>query len=131
MYYRIFFQVGLANEFLRQTTDEKLNARGNVSSALRADIAQYRAEARFLRALSYWHGIDLFGNIPLLTENDPIGTTPPAQSTRAAIYNFVVSELTDIADKLPAPGPATYGRATGPAARSKAVSERRRLHGHA
>src|SRR5919198_3931397 len=117
MYYRIFFQVGLANEFLRQTTDEKLNARGNVSSALRADIAQYRAEARFLRALSYWHGIDLFGNIPLLTENDPIGTTPPAQSTRAAIYNFVVGELTDIADKLPAPGPATYGRATGPAAR--------------
>ena len=117
MYYRIFYQVGLANEFLRQTTDDKLNARGNVSSSLRADIAQYRAEARFLRALSYWHGIDLFGNIPLLTEKDPIGSTPPAQATRTEIYNFVVAELTDIADKLPAPGPATYGRATGPAAR--------------
>jgi len=117
MYYRIFYQVGLANEFLRQTTDDKLNARGNVSSSLTAEIAQYRAEARFLRALSYWHGIDLFGNIPLLTEKDPIGSTPPAQATRAEIYNFVVAELTDIADKLPAPGPSTYGRATGPAAR--------------
>jgi starch-binding outer membrane protein, SusD/RagB family len=31
-----------------------------VSEAVRNQIAQYRAEARFLRALSYWHGIDLF-----------------------------------------------------------------------
>jgi hypothetical protein len=49
MYYRIYFQVVFANEFLRQTTDAKLDARGNVSAALRADIQQYRAEARFLR----------------------------------------------------------------------------------
>src|SRR5678816_3545916 len=47
MYYRIYFQIGMANEFLRQTTDAKLDERGNVSSALRADIAQYRAAARF------------------------------------------------------------------------------------
>ena len=33
----------------------------------------YRAEARFLRALSYWHGIDLFGDIPLVTEEDAAG----------------------------------------------------------
>src|SRR5690242_4360250 len=57
MYYRIFFQATLANEFLRQTTDQLLTSRG-VSSALRGQIKQYRAEARFLRALSYWHGID-------------------------------------------------------------------------
>jgi hypothetical protein len=116
MYYRIFFQVGLANEFLRQTTDAELDARGNVSSTLRAEIATYRAEARFLRALSYWHGIDLFGDIPLLTEEDPLGSTPPEQATRAEIYNFVVAELNDIADDLPAPGSSTYGRATRPAA---------------
>jgi hypothetical protein len=116
MYYRIFFQVGMANEFLRQTTDEKLSARGHNGTALRDEIAGYRAEARFLRALSYWHGIDLFGNIPLVTEADPLGSTPPQQATRAEIYNFVVSELLDIQDDLPAPGAATYGRATGPAA---------------
>lgn len=116
MYYRIFFQVGLANEFLRQTTDAMLDARGNVSSTLRAEIATYRAEARFLRALSYWHGIDLFGDIPLLTEDDPLGSTPPPQATRAEIYNFIVAELLDIADELPAPGANSYGRATGPAA---------------
>lgn len=116
MYYRIFFQVSMANEFLRQTTDDKLTARGNVSAALRDQIHQYRAEARFLRALSYWHGIDLFGNIPLVTENDPIGSTPPKQSTRLDIYNYVVSELTAIRSQLPSPGANAYGRATGPAA---------------
>jgi hypothetical protein len=116
MYYRVFFQVGLVNEFLRQTSDAKLAERGNVSTTLRADIATYRAEARFLRALSYWHGIDLFGDIPRLTEDDPLGSTPPPQSTRAEIYNFIVSELTEIAGELPAPGPSTYGRANGTAA---------------
>jgi len=110
MYYRIFFQAGMTNEFLRQTTDDKLTARG-VSSQLRTQIQQYRAEARFLRALSYWHGIDLFGNIPLVTENDAIGVTAPKQSTRADIYNYVVSELNAIKAQLPAPGAAT-----GPAA---------------
>ena len=87
---------------------------GNVSPELAADIQIFRAEARFLRALSYWHGIDLFGNIPLVTEDDPIGATPPQQSTRQEIYDFVVSELTAIQADLPAAaGPATYGRATG------------------
>src|SRR5690242_1226389 len=61
MYYRIFFQVAMANEFLRETTDEKLAARG-VTPELKAQVEQYRAEARFLRALSYWHAIDFFGN---------------------------------------------------------------------
>lgn len=116
MYYRIYFQVGMANEFLRQTTDAKLDGRGNVSAALRAEIKNYRAEARFLRALSYWHGIDLFGDIPLVRETDPLGSTPPKQTTRKEIYDFLISELTALQPDLPAPGAATYGRATPPAA---------------
>ena len=112
MYYRIFYQVGMANEFLRQTSDAKLAERSNVTATLKAQIAQYRAEARFLRALSYWHGIDLFGSIPLVTEQNALGSTPPAQASRTELYNFVVSELTSIAGELPTPGPSSYGRAT-------------------
>jgi len=115
MYYRIYFQVGMANEFLRQTTDAVLASRG-VNGALLAQVHTYRAEARFLRALSYWHGLDYFGNIPLVTENDQIGAAAPKQATRDSIYRYVVSELTAIKSALPAPGAATYGRATGPAA---------------
>ncbi len=115
MYHRVFFQVGMANEFLRQTTDAVLDSRG-VGSDLKARIHQYRAEARFLRALSYWHGIDLFGSLPLVTDADPLGATPPRQVARDSIYRYVVSELGAVRGQLPQPGPGVYGRATGPAA---------------
>src|SRR5438034_4241546 len=115
MYYRVFYQVMLANEFLRQSTDRKLAERNQNDPTLRTNVHFYRAEARFLRALSYWHGIDLFGNIPLVTEADPLGVSPP-QAKRADIYNYVVSELTAITDSLPARSAATYGRATPAAA---------------
>jgi hypothetical protein len=110
MYYRIYFQAAIVNEFLRQTTDDKLSARG-VSPALTATIHQYRAEARFLRALSYWHGVDMFGNIPLVQEDFPLGTTPPPQATRQAVYDFIVSELLAIQPDLPTAGTGEYGRA--------------------
>jgi hypothetical protein len=110
MYYRVFFQVTLVNEFLRETTDDKLTSRG-VAGQLRTDIQQYRAEARFLRALSYWHGLDLFGSIPLVTENDPLGSAPPQQRTRSELFDYVVSELTEAMAGLPPAGAAEYGRA--------------------
>jgi hypothetical protein len=109
MYSRVFYQVSLVNEFLRETTDEKLAERGQ--SDMSAEIGQYRAEARFLRALSYWHGIDLFGDIPLVKEDYGLGATPPPQSTRAEIFQYIVDELDDIRDELPAVGAGEYGRA--------------------
>jgi len=113
MYSRIYYQVALANEFLRQTSDAMLSER-NVSSSLRADIKIFRAEARFLRALSYWHGIDLFGPIPLVKA---VSVEPPKQNTRQEVYDFIVSELTEIQADLPAAtGQGTYGRATKEAA---------------
>ena len=115
MWSRIYFQVMMANEFLRQTTDEKLASRG-VSASLKATIQTYRAEARFLRALSYWHGIDMFGDIPLVTESDALGKTPPKQVARDSVYRYIVSELTAIQNDLPARGPSSYGRATPGAA---------------
>ncbi len=116
MYYRVYYQVMLVNEFLRQTTDAKLDSRGQTDATLRNNVHFYRAEARFLRALSYWHGLDFFANIPLVTENDALGSTPPKQATRADIYAYVVGELNDIIGKLPPQGPSTYGRATDEAA---------------
>ncbi len=110
MYYRIFFQVSMANEFLRETTDERLSERG-VDDATRQEVQQFRAEARFLRALSYWHGIDIFGNIPLVDENFAVGATPPEQVSRQQLYDFVVSELQAINSELPSPGAGEYGRA--------------------
>jgi hypothetical protein len=122
MYARIMLQVTLASEFLRQTAEERLAARG-VAPALRTEVQTYRAEARFLRALSYWHAIDLFGGVPLVTEETPVGAAAPAQATRQQLFDFVRTELEAVRAALPvaAPGgsagnPNTYGRATQQAA---------------
>jgi hypothetical protein len=121
MYYRIYFQVVMANEFLRQTTLDKLDARG-VGAALKTDIRNYRAEARFLRALAYWAGVDFFGSIPLVTEANDVGGAPAAQVSRDSLYNYTVRELLALRDSLPAPSANTYGRAT-PAAANMLLAE--------
>ena len=117
MYARIYFQIGHANEFLRQSTEAALAARGQTDAGLRAEVASYRAEARFLRALSYYHALDLFGNVPVVDESFQLGSAPPVQNTRAEVFAFVESELLEIKDELP-PGnvPSFYGRANQAAA---------------
>ena len=60
MYDRIYYEISLDNEFIRNTTDAQLAANGITGSNLTL-AKQYRAEARYLRALSYTHAIDLFG----------------------------------------------------------------------
>ena len=115
MYYRIFYQVALANQFLRETTDSKLSERG-VSSELRTTIQGYRAEARFLRALSYYHAVDLFGPVPLVDENFDVGGLP-RQGTRTEVFQFAESELLAIRGLLPATSTGDYyGRASTAAA---------------
>jgi starch-binding outer membrane protein, SusD/RagB family len=109
MFSRCMYQVSLCNEFLRQTTADKLNSR-NVSAATRAQIVSYRAEARFLRSFSYWHLMDMFGNVPFTTENDVVGFSFPQQQSRAFIFNFVVGELTAIDADLVASGSNEFGR---------------------
>ncbi|MCB0587956.1 MAG: RagB/SusD family nutrient uptake outer membrane protein [Phaeodactylibacter sp.] len=110
LYYRIFFQVSLANEFLRESTDDKLDSRG-VSEEVKAQMPAFRAEARFLRALSYWHGIDMFGNIPFYTEEQAVGGSSPRQASREEVFNFIASELQEIENDMIAPGENAYGRA--------------------
>ncbi|WP_431156687.1 RagB/SusD family nutrient uptake outer membrane protein [Winogradskyella poriferorum] len=110
MYSRIMYQVALTNEFLRQTTDEKLSSRG-VEADLRAEIQTFRAEARFMRALSYWHAMDLFANPPFVTEDDPVGAFFPPQIQRGELFAFIETELLDIIDDMAAPRQNEYGRA--------------------
>jgi len=105
---RIFFQIGLCNEYLRETTDEKLDSR-NVTPQLRAQIKTFRAEVRFLRALSYYHGVDLFGKMPFGTDKDLLGT-PPQMQTRTYVYNFIITELDAINADLAAPRTNEYAR---------------------
>ncbi len=112
---RLAFQVTNCNEFLRQTTDSKLDSRG-ISGSVRDDIKNYRAEARFLRALSYWHIIDLFGGASLETENSPTSYHKPDYASRAVLFQFVETELTEIDSDLKNPNTNEQYRADRAAA---------------
>jgi len=115
MYDRIFYQISLANEFIRQTTDEKLNSRG-VDASLQAEIKTYRAEARFMRALSYYHALDFYRNPPFVTEENIVGAFLPEQTNAQDLFNYIESELLAIDSELLAPGQNEYGRADKAAA---------------
>ncbi len=114
-YSRIFYQVAICNEFLRETTDSKLDSRG-VSDALKAEIKTFRAEARFLRALSYYHALDLFRNVPFVTEEDAVGAFFPRQISKDELYEWLATELRSIEVDLAEPRTNEYGRADKAAA---------------
>ncbi len=115
LYYRSFFQITLCNDFIRQSSDAKINARG-FSGASGDTIRIYKAEARFLRAYQYWVLMDLFGNPPFVTENDAIGSGIPKQIQRKDLFTYIESELKAIEADLPAPKTNEYGRADKAAA---------------
>jgi len=96
MYYRLAQEVSFTNSFIEN------------AKALEGEEAQnYIAEARFLRAFAYYNLIDLYGNVPLLTE---VSTSLPEQNSRQEIFNFVESELLEIQDLLKEAGANEYGR---------------------
>ncbi len=111
---RAYYQITLCNEFIRETTDAKVKERG-VGAALGENLKNYRAEARFLRALSYYHALDLYGNVPFVTEDDIPGAFFPKQTDRATLFAYIERELQAIDADLLAPR-GQYGRADKAAA---------------
>lgn len=109
MWGRAHVSVAFANNFLRETTDAKLDERG-VSAGTRAEIVTFRAEARLLRALAYYNMMDLFGKANFVTEDSPLNSTPEVYD-RAQLFSFIESELQAINGDLVGPRQNEYGRA--------------------
>jgi hypothetical protein len=115
LYYRSFYQITLANDFIRQSADENLSSRG-ISGTDAEAIRQYRTEARFLRAFQYWVVMDLFGSPAFVTEADVLGQTIPKRMERKDLFTYIESELKAIESSLAAPRTNEYGRADKAAA---------------
>jgi hypothetical protein len=110
MYYRIFYQISLCNEFIRESTDAKLDERG-ITGTDKTNVQYYRAEARFLRALSYYHALDLFANVPFVTENDNVEKFFPTQIKRPQLFVYIENELKAIEPLMIGAKANEYGRA--------------------
>jgi hypothetical protein len=96
---RIMNTVVLANEFIRVTAGKS-----------EGELPLYNREARFLRALAYYYGVNFFGRMPFVTEDDLPGAFIPDEILRADLFAYVESELLAIKDEMGAPQ-FEYGRA--------------------
>ncbi len=87
-----------------------------------ANIDRYRAEAKFLRALLYYHVALYWGNVPLVITK--VNSMTEAfelnkQVSRDVVFEQIVSDLNDAKDNLPESyDAANKGRATSGAART-------------
>lgn len=85
----------------------------DMDATLRARIV---GEAQFIRALMYYNLVNLYGEVPLVTE-PPVPTDRPDEGTLEQLWALVESDLTAAAAALPASyGGADAGRATRGAA---------------
>jgi hypothetical protein len=109
LYSRLIYNVTVANEYLREATDDKLAER-NITGTEATDIKNSRAEVRFLRAFNYWVMVDLFGKSTFVTEADVIGTALPRQINRAELFTYIEEELKAIDAELAPAKTIEYGR---------------------
>ncbi len=115
-YYRMYAEIAFCNDFLRNVTDEKL-ASNNITGADLTEAKYMRIEARYLRALSYYYLLDLFGNVPFADETFlPGSVNPPKRIERKALFDYVEKELLACANEMKDPKTNTYGRADKAAA---------------
>lgn len=102
---RFNYQIAIVNQFLRD-----LHKYGSLlpgSDNLSVEV--FDAEARTLRALSYYHMIDIFGVGPWTTEDSPVGVTPPTYD-RKQLFEAVVEDLANAIPNLVPASQQVYGR---------------------
>ena len=96
-YYRLLSHISICNQYL-----------ANTAGATDPDAIEKRAEARVLRAYSYYNMLDLFGQSSFTTE-ETLGQNP-VQVSRQDLFTWLETELKEIVDqKLIAENPV-YGR---------------------
>lgn len=94
---------------------DRVPAIANMSDALKK---QYVAEAKFIRALTYFNLVRLYGGVPLrVHETTNLADVNMARSTASQVYDLIISDLqtgeTDLPDKRP---PSETGRVNNAAA---------------
>ncbi len=92
-YKRLWAVIIYANNFLANITVTPF------ADSKRKDEAI--AEARFLRALEYFYLVQLWGPVPLVTENKDYELLYPANSTIEEIYSQIIDDLEYCVDVLP------------------------------
>lgn len=112
LYQRVFINIAYCNEFIREAAARV----GSLTAPQQEEVIRYITEARFLRALYYYYAMDLWGNVPFVTDQDDVGAYLPEQIKRADLFNYIEKELLEIIPGLAPPGTNEYARADQAAA---------------
>jgi len=108
LYQHNYWTIFAANQVIANVPDVEMDP---------TERARIVAEAKFIRALSYYNLVTLFGNVPLVTAPALAGDRPAA-ATPEAIWAQIEADLTEARADLPASyagpdiGRATEGAAT-------------------
>lgn len=88
-----FDAIGRANYFLDNA--DKVTA---IDKTL---LERYKAEVRFIRALTYFNMLSKFGDVPLLTKTVKLGEENVPRTPKDQVLKFVIDELEAISKVLP------------------------------
>ncbi len=113
MYYRCYYTISLCNEFLKHCADNEI---AGFTQEQQATIKTFRAEARFLRALAYFHALDLYHDIPFADESTIGSSKLPERWEASKIFTFIETELKDCSESMTDAATTEYGRASRAAA---------------
>lgn len=111
-YYRCYYTIALCNELIRHCGDGEI---AKFTADEQAEIKEYLAEARFLRAMTYYFVLDLFRQGPFVDENTPVTGYMPEAYDGKQIFQFIENELVDDVEYA-LPETNEYGRASQAAA---------------
>lgn len=97
-YYRFLGHISICNQYLQNSANETS-----------AEGIEMRAQARVLRAFTYYNMIDMFGQSSFITEESPVGSAP-VQISRKELFDWLEAELKDIVDNKLISEHPVYGR---------------------
>ena len=103
LFNRMYYSIAQANNLI-----------GVLNSVAVENSNQLVAEAQFIRALSYYYLIDVFGKGVLATEDNLGESNPLPEASRSELFDYAVSQVLEAEQNLPQTN--SYGRATKGAA---------------
>lgn len=108
-WYQVMRGIGFSNQFIGIVEDMDLSG-----FDLPLSKEQMIAEIKMVRALNYYFAVDIFGNVPIVTE---FGEVNPPTRPRAEVFEFIEKEILENIPYLSEKGDAGwYGHFTKSAA---------------
>lgn len=84
------WELGYKYVYFANSVIEGLTASSNITQSLKK---QLMAEAKFIRAFSYFYLTNLFGDVPIVTSTDYKVNSVATKSSKEAVFQFIIDEL--------------------------------------